>query len=150
MHPCFVLINRRIKLSFKIMTEKKHRKLANFLASPEPPKDLLEKIMNQIHWEQERRIIKVRFTLFSVLLVTSLIALIPTSEFINFIQLAFTDTKAIINYFDSFIVAILESLPVMAIALFLFVIFVLLESIKYIAQYSKSLFSPLKTNLKTN
>jgi hypothetical protein len=142
------------------MTEKKHRKLANFLASPEPPKDLLEKIMNQIHWEQERRIIKVRFTLFSVLLVTSLIALIPTfkmiqtsfaqSEFINFIQLAFTDTKAIINYFDSFIVAILESLPVMAIALFLFVIFVLLESIKYIAQYSKSLFSPLKTNLKTN
>ncbi len=56
------------------------------------------------------------------------------SGFIDFASLAFTDIGAILPYWESFGSALVESLPIMSIALFLFVVFAFLESLKYVAR----------------
>jgi ABC-type phosphate/phosphonate transport system permease subunit len=138
------------------MMRKDYEKLFTHLEPPEPPEDLLNRIMKRIHREQRTRALKWRFGFFVLLLAGSAVAAVPAfrsvqaslveSGFTDFVSLAFADTGAVMAYWDSFTAALLESLPIMSIAVFLAVIFAFLESLKYVARDFKVVFLPLKAN----
>lgn len=126
------------------MVRKDYEKIFSHLRAPEPPEGFLNKIMGQVQWEKHRRILKWRFVFFAIILVASAASAIPAyqsaqaslaeSGFMDFASLAFSDTRTILPYWESFTSALIESLPIMSIALFLFVIFSFLESLKYVAR----------------
>lgn len=121
-----------------------YEKLFTHLVLTEPPEDLLNKIMKRIRQEQRPRALKWRFGFFVAMLFGSVIAAIPTfqsaqsaliaSGFARFLSLLFSDTGAVMMYWDSFMVAIIESIPVISITIFLVVILAFLKSLKYITQ----------------
>jgi hypothetical protein len=112
----------------------------------EPPKDLLEKIIKRIH--KEERILVLRKTiLFSATLAVSMFALIPTFKillsdfsqtgFINFSSLLFSDFYAVMSHWQSFAIVLLETLPIISLALFLAVILTFLQSLKSLSKNVK-------------
>jgi hypothetical protein len=117
---------------------------------PNPSADLFVKIMNRIDVERRRISIRRRFTIFSVGLIGSLIALTPVfkmmqkgfveSGFTKFFSLIFSDSAAILSYWHEFILILLESLPVVSILAFLAIILVFLGSLKFVIQDAKIIF----------
>lgn len=120
--------------------------MTNFLI--EPPTGLFEKIMARIHRE-ERFILIRRLFVFSGLLAGSLIGIIPSfklilseassSGFFNFSSLIFSDFSLVVKYWQSFGMAILQTLPAVGLAIFLAVILVMLQSIKSLVKNVKTL-----------
>lgn len=129
-----------------------YEQLFTRLAPPEPPDGLLEKILRRIHGEQRLMIIRRRLTLIAVVLIGSATALIPAfrlmqtglaeSGFIQFASLLFSDSRAVIAYWQSFAWAFLESLPAMGIAAFLAVALIFMESLKLFLQNIKAVYAP--------
>lgn len=122
---------------------KDYEKLFAHLESPEPPKKLLDRIMSRIH--QKRTIWTFwRLAFFAVALFSSVAALVPffrlaqtslvESGFTEIFSLIFVDVGTVITYWNSFLIALLESLPVISIVLFLAVVFVFLKSLQYAAR----------------
>ena len=112
----------------------------------EPPKHLLEKILKRIH--REERILVLRKTvIFSLTLVASLIGLVPSfnillsdfsrSGFTSFFSLIFSDFSSVAAYWQSFMLILLESLPILSLALFLIVLLACLQSIKVLSKNIK-------------
>ncbi len=109
----------------------------NFLI--EPPSGLLQKVMDRLH-KEERLYALRRVVLFSVVAVGSLVGLLPAfnnlaadfnqSGFWQFFSLAFSDFSIITEYWKSFLMMLLETLPVMSLALFLAVIATFLQSVR--------------------
>ena len=105
----------------------------------QPPKGLLEKILKRIHRE-ERLLVARRVIIFSIMLIGSLAGFVPSlkmvlsdfssSGFLNFFSLLFSDFSTVATYWQSFSMILLETLPALSLTLFLFVLFILLQSIK--------------------
>lgn len=135
---------------------KDYEKLFTHLTPPEPPDGLLNNIMKRIHREQRVRMLKWRFGFFAMVFIGSSIAAIPAfqsvqaslaeSGFMEFLSLMFADTGAVMAYWQSFTAALLETLPIMSIALFLVVIFSFLESLKYVVRDFRVVFSPINAH----
>lgn len=119
-------------------------KLFSHLKPPEPPADLLDKILNRIQREKKLINIKRRIVVFSLGVLGPAIAFIPAfravqaeiaeSGFSELFSLIFSDLSVVINLWDQFILSILESLPVMSMVLLFTIIFVFLGSLKYLVR----------------
>ncbi|MDD2646718.1 MAG: hypothetical protein PHV78_02915 [Patescibacteria group bacterium] len=124
---------------------------------PNPPDYLFIKIINRIEIERKIAIARRRFILFSIGLISSLIALVPVfkimqsglieSGFIQFFSLLFSDSSVVLTYWHEFVLTLLESMPVASILAFLTTIFVFLSSLKFVVQDAKVAF---KHNLASN
>jgi hypothetical protein len=151
MHPLYVLIN----ISYKRMP-KDYEKLFSNLRAPEPPDGLLEQIMLRLRKERRSFIIRRRIVIFSLGLIGSMAAFMPVwrlvqtelaaSGFMRYFSLLFSDTSTVAAYWQSFVYALLESLPAFSLAVFLFVVFVFLESLKVLVQNMKIILTPMKLN----
>ena len=118
----------------------------------ELPEGILERIMVRIKAEQRFLTFKRRLAIFSVGLVGSGIAFVPVfrmvrvsfaeSGFLQFFSLLFSDFGIVAAYWQSFTMSLLESLPVMSLAIFLAVILIFLESLRFLARDIKFVFSP--------
>ena len=104
----------------------------------EPPEGLCKKIIDRIHKEQRLLILR-RTLLFSALTVFSIVSFAPayamlSSEasntgFSNLSSFIFSDSSAVLAYWNSFSLALLETLPAVSLSLFLFVLIVFLHSL---------------------
>jgi ABC-type phosphate/phosphonate transport system permease subunit len=123
--------------------------------TPEPPKELLGKIMQRIRKEQ-RIAAATKLIVFSVMLAGSAIAFLPVyqamltgfaeSGFTQFFSLLFSDSSAMLAYWQSFVPALLETLPVLSITAFLAILLVFLQSLRSVSRNIKIISSPLKTS----
>ncbi|MFA6146271.1 MAG: hypothetical protein WC697_03035 [Patescibacteria group bacterium] len=126
------------------MQNKNYKKLL------EPSDGLFDQIMSRIHEEQKIIMVKRRFAIFFVGLIGSMAAFAPAfkimqsgfneSGFINFFSLLFTDIGMVMTYWHSFTLTLLGTLPLMSVATFLVVIFVFLESLKFLTQDLRIIF----------
>src|SRR3989339_1376580 len=118
-----------------------YEKLFAHLPMPEPPEDLLNKVMNRIYLERRLWTLKWRLPSFAIGFIGSIMAAVPAfqvvhsalaeSGFAQFLSLIFSDPREVLAYWDSFIIMLLESLPAISIVVFLVTIFAMLESLKY-------------------
>lgn len=130
---------------------KDYEKLFSRLESPEPPAELLGKIIARIQKEKQFIFIKKRLFFFSTVMLVSTVALIPTinvfqegltqSGLLQFISLFASDFGLVIADWQNFGLAILESLPVMNVIAFLFAALVFLWSLKHLAQATRVVFN---------
>ena len=112
----------------------------------EPPNGLLEKILNRIHHE-ERILVLRKIIVFSVTLTGSLAGLVPAfrvllsdfgrSGFLRFFSLIFSDFSAVAAYWQNFVLILLESLPILSLAVFLAVLIIFLQSIRALTKNVK-------------
>jgi len=112
----------------------------------QPPKGLLERILKRIHRE-ERLLVLRKVIIFSAILMGSLAGLVPSlkmllsdfsrSGFVNFFSLIFSDFSVAMMYWQSFTMILLETLPALSSALFLAVLLIFLQSIKYLMKNLK-------------
>ena len=122
----------------------------------EPSEELFGKIMQRIREEQHRLILKRRIAIFSIGLVGSAMAFIPTlrmvatglveSGFSEFVSLLFSDLGTVLSNWQNFLFALMESFPVISIAAFLTTIFVFLQSLKFLARDTKFVLASFKTH----
>lgn len=104
--------------------------------------DLFNRIMLEMRREQKKAD-QIRAAFFSFTFIASLLAFVPAlnllranltaSGFMDYFSLLFSDWGVIAEYWQSFVLSLLEVLPVMSLAVFLAVIFVFLESLKHLA-----------------
>ncbi|MGD0577283.1 MAG: hypothetical protein ABSA74_04365 [Candidatus Staskawiczbacteria bacterium] len=114
----------------------------------EPPIGLYEKIIKNIHRKQRLLILR-RVILFSATLAISVIGFFPAmsmllsdsnqSGFLQFFSLIFSDSSSVATYWQSFTMTLLETLPVLSLALFLAVLLTFLESIKHLTKDVKTI-----------
>jgi hypothetical protein len=126
---------------------KSYKKLFDQTEMAEPSPELFTKIISRIHSEKKILNLKRRLIIFSLGLIISAVALVPAfnivradfneSGFSQFFSLLFSDFGAVLTYWQSFTLTLLESLPVMSIAVFLFIIFIFFESLKFLARDMK-------------
>jgi len=100
--------------------------------------------MDRIHREKQLLTVRRRIFIFSFIFIVSIIAIIPVfhglekaisdSGFLQFLSLIFSDFKIVMTYWQSFALSLLESLPVLNLALFLVVVLAFLESIKFLVK----------------
>lgn len=121
----------------------------NFIGDiPEPPKDLLNRIMNRIHSEQRLDKIKQRIAIFSVGAAASLAAVFPAfqmlkaelaaSGFFTFSSLLFSDFAIVSAYWQNFALSLLEALPVMGLIAILAAVLALLGSLRFLTKDIKN------------
>jgi hypothetical protein len=128
---------------------KKLDKLFSNLEVFEPEANLYNKILLNINRKQ-RAFVRRRFFVFLFLFLGSMIALVPTikllytdflqSGFIQFFSLIFSDSQAISIYWKNFVLVLLESLPIISTIMFFGIIFVLLESLRFLSHDIKFIF----------
>lgn len=132
-----------------MQTETNYEKLFQSLRHIEPPQELYGGIVARITREQRHRaIIRLFFLGFAVLL--SFAALIPTFRYLSndfyqsgsyqYLSLIFSDGGMLISYWKEFMLSIAESLPIISIAAFLSILFIMLGSLKLAAQNIKTAF----------
>ncbi len=106
-----------------------YEKLFTHLDIPEPPADLLPKIMSRIQGKRHFFNLKQRLIIFSLSTVSSVVALIFTfkmvwtgffdSGFLQFFSLLFSDFEVVVSYWRNFVMSLFETLPAMGLILFL-------------------------------
>ena len=111
---------------------------------PKAPKYLLENIMRRIHMEKHISILKRRIAVFSLCFAAVAIVSVPVfrmiekdfadSGFFEFLSLIFPHFSIVAAYWQSYLFALFESLPVMSVVAFLACILVLLGSLKLIVR----------------
>ena len=102
---------------------------------------LFTEIISKID-KYKKRAVTIRIVLFSCGFFGSIIAFIPVfhvlynslmqSGFINFVSLLFSDSKIVLSNFGSYALVLFENIPVMWLALSLFIMWVFLESLRYL------------------
>lgn len=125
-------------------------KLFSELEVFEPDVALYSKILENIK-NKQRSFARRRFFVFLLLFLTSSIALIPTfnmlyvdfvrSGFFQFFSLIFSDSRLIVSYWHNFIIILMESLPVVSLILFFVIVFIMLESLRFLTRDAKFIFS---------
>jgi hypothetical protein len=113
-----------------------------------PRPGLYKKIIKRIHREERFLVIR-HIVIFSVALLGSSVAFVPTikmllidfekSGFLNFFSLLFSDFSIVASYWKNFALILLETLPVLSIALFLTVLIIFLQSLKSLSRDIKIL-----------
>lgn len=121
-----------------------YRRQFNRAKMVEPSPELFTKIIARIHSEKRILNLKRRLIFFSLGLIISAIALVPAfntaradfneSGFSQFFSLLFSDFGSVLTYWQSFVLTLLESLPVMSMVVFLFIIFIFFESLKFLTR----------------
>ena len=137
----------RINYSKKNM--KDFQQLFNQLEKQPLPVDLFEKVVLKIDKQQ---LFKARLKLVSWLLVltVAIILLVPAiglfrnslieSGFDKFFSLLFSDFKVVSVYWQSFVLTLLESLPIMSLVACLAIVLVILEALKFSTKEFKNIF----------
>jgi len=120
------------------------------MTNSEPSPELFLKVMKRIRREERILAIK-KIAVLSVVLVASGIALVPAvkmlvqeiqnSGFIQFASLAFSDFETVKAYWQSFALAILQTIPALSLALCLAVLFTFLQSMKGLSKNIKTISS---------
>jgi hypothetical protein len=108
------------------------------------PEGILNRIMARFKAEQRLLTVKRRLVIFSIGFIGSAVAFVPvfkmvqleisSSGFLQFFSLLFSDFGTVASYWQNFAMSLLETLPAFSLAVFLTVIFVLLESSKFLAR----------------
>lgn len=121
---------------------------------PEPPKGLFNKIMARIQEERRLLTIKRQLAIFSLGVAGSAIAFIPAfkmlqtglyeSGFLQFFSLIFSDFGTVISYWQNFVMSLLETLPIINLAILLTIIFVFMGSLKFLVKDIKIIFTSTK------
>ncbi len=114
----------------------------------------MNRIMARIKAEQRFLTVKRRVVIFSLGFIGSAAAFIPAfkmmysnlmeSGFLQFLSLLFSDLGTIAAYWRSFVMSLLETVPAFSLAVFLAVVFVFLESIRFLSRDIKFIFTPTK------
>lgn len=124
--------------------------LAQF-GSLEPREELFDLVIARI--QKERTLLKAKRWIFvySVCFVASLLALLPSfswfkagmanSEFVEFSSLLFSDFSSVMNYWQSFALTLIETVPFLSAIAFLSVVWVMLETLKLLSRNLKIFFS---------
>ncbi len=121
-----------------------HMAKDNFNPSPQ----LYLKIMKRLR-QEERILAGKKIVLFSIMFAGSSAGLISagkmlfsqlqTSGFISFASLIFSDFEIIKAYWQNLLIAILEAMPTMSIALCLAILLIALQSVKFLSKNIKTL-----------
>jgi len=130
---------------------KNDKKLFSYNKSPETPDDLFDKVILSIKKEEHRiAILKRRLAIFSLGIIGSVVAFIPAvrmvqagfseSGFSHFFSLLFSDFGIIATYWQNFMISLLETLPIIHLAILLAITFVFLGSLKFLARDLKFIF----------
>lgn len=109
----------------------------------EPSNHLFDKVIGQIQQFQKEKKVKTvrrRIFVFSALSLIFIVAFVPAfsamktnmveSGFLDFASLLFSDFNIVISYWQNFAMSLLESLPVMNLAIVFFVALAFLWSLK--------------------
>ena len=123
---------------------KDYEKLFSRFTTVEPAEGLLGKIMERIRREKHILAVKRRLVVISLGFFASAAALIPVfnltrtdlaeSGFLQFLSLAFSDFGVVINYWQTFTMSLLETMPAITLAMFFAVILAFLWSLKLLAR----------------
>jgi hypothetical protein len=108
----------------------------------EPPAGLFLKVLSRIEAEEKIALLKRRIFVFSGLVCASTTGLIVSfnfarnaiaeSGFGEFFSLIFSDPAIVIAYWQNFFLTLLESFPIIEATIFLAVMFLLLQFIRFI------------------
>ncbi|MEI7451888.1 MAG: hypothetical protein WCK37_01645 [Candidatus Falkowbacteria bacterium] len=104
------------------------------------PGGLLDRVLNRVHYEIDIMGVKKRIVLFSVITLAlagvfvvalkSLNGQLAVSGFFYFSALLFSDSKVVMSYWQSFSLALIQSLPVFTLLWTLSILFALLKSLQ--------------------
>ncbi len=129
-----------------------YEQLFSHLTPPEPPEGLLDRIIYRIREERRLSVFKKKLAFYSVGAIGSLIAFIPAfgamrtelahSGLAQLISLIFSDTGAVLKFWDVFTLSILESLPALSIALVFATLLIFLGSLKLLARNILAVLAP--------
>ncbi|MFH1111945.1 MAG: hypothetical protein V1712_02645 [Patescibacteria group bacterium] len=124
-----------------------YQKLLSLLDSPQPPKNLFNLIIKRVVLEKQRAGARIRLAIFSVTTVISLAALIMTyqivssnlyqSGFIESFSLIFSDWQYLSNYWQNFVMFLLESLPATSFIMLLASLLLFINSVKVLIKNIK-------------
>jgi len=125
-------------------------KLFSYYNAPEPPNDLLEKIMKRINQEKRLLTLKRRLFIFSTSLIGSIVLFIPAlkgvisgftqSGFVQYFSLLFSDAEIVLAYWQNYTFSLLETLPVVSLILLLATVIAILELLKLLAKDLKNIY----------
>lgn len=114
------------------------------ISSDKPPKRLFRTIVNRLKLEKKLRLLIGKLSLFSAILSFSIILIfivffvfkseLAESETGFFLSFLLSDTAISFRYFEYLISAVLESMPITAIAVSLFAIFLLMTSLRFVVR----------------
>lgn len=131
------------------MFNKSNNYLYNKTATPEPSDYLLDRIMARINKEQRLASIRRRLILYALITGVSFAGFVSavnltrndllSSGFLQFVLLIFSDFKIVASYSQNYFMSLLESFPATSLLLSLTTIFILLMSLKLIAQNVKDM-----------
>lgn len=123
-----------------------YEKLFQKLGQIEPPPRLCRKIISQVQFDI-RRAEKLGFIFSGLAAVASFAGIIMAarytaqelnnSGFYQYISLIFSDTKSLISYWKDFGLLLVESMPVLAVAIVLATAWAFLSSIKILVKNKK-------------
>jgi hypothetical protein len=123
---------------------KDYEKLFTYLATPVLPAGLFDKVMGRIDGAKRLRNLKRRLAFFLVLLSLSIVGFVlavwstqlalAQSGFLEFFSLLFSDLGVVLTYWQTYLLSLLEALPVISLIVCLATLFTLLESLKLIAR----------------
>jgi hypothetical protein len=124
--------------------DKKLEEISESFNLVEPPTGLFDKVMCRIEREKKILTLRRRIIIFSIGLIGSAVAFIPAfqyarsgfveSGFYSFFSLFFSDTEIVLAYWENFAQSLLETLPVLGLAVFLTTVAVFLESLKMLVR----------------
>jgi len=110
-----------------------------------PPKRLFGVIIERLKIEENLKIFKGKFAVFSVLLAISAILVaaviyifgydLKDSEFVSLVSLLFLNTMTIIKHFKYFALAVLESMSILSITISLAAIVLTMIFLRFVVQY---------------
>lgn len=113
-----------------------------------PSLQLYLKIMKRLR-QEERILAGKKIILFSILFSSSLAGLVSvgrmlvsqlqTSGFISFASLIFSDFDVVAAYWQNLLMAILEAMPTMSIALCLAILLIALQSVRLLSKNIKTI-----------
>lgn len=126
-----------------------YEKLFSQLEKLNPPIGLSEKIMASIR-EKRTSALKYRLGILSFSLLASIAVFVPAlqifraglaeSGFMDFLSLLSSDTRLVLNYWQSFSFSLLEALPALSLTIVLAAVLTFFESLKSLIKNAKPLF----------
>jgi hypothetical protein len=127
-----------------------YEKLFSHSRSPHLPGGLFDSIVTGVRRERRTQVLKKRVILFSLGVIISLVALVPAFSFLRegmarsgtlyFLSLVFSDPGVVLGLWQEFIFSLLETLPIVSMAVFLAALFVFFGSIRLFIRDAAALF----------
>lgn len=126
-----------------------NKDLFKHLEESKAPNYLMDKILVQIAF-REKRIAKFRFGIFVTTLFASVALFIPVFSMLwndmassgstNYISLLFSNFSDVMDSWTDYLFSVFESLPMVSIAIFLMIVFVMMLSLSFLSKDIKRVF----------